>query len=144
MNRSQETPIGQMFTNQITFIKWIDRPYKSADSHQRFHNRYMNIAGDWAALILIPFEEFRSHSGPVSHTISIWFGVITFNCLEIENDICGYFPEFQCVDLAYLFVAFKHRAFECIRTAISCNITKYFEIAAIVWNVENPINWMIR
>lgn len=43
-----------------------------------------------------------------------------------------------------LFVALKYYAFEWVRAAISCNIAKYFEIAAIMWNVEYPINRMVH
>lgn len=48
------------------------------------------------------------------------------------------------VFIHYLFIAFENGAFKIICTAISCNITKYFEIAAIMWNIENPINRMTR
>lgn len=43
----------------------------------------------------------------------------------------------------YLFVTFKDGTFECVRTGISCNITKYLEITAIVGHIKYAINWMI-
>lgn len=45
---------------------------------------------------------------------------------------------------AHLFVAFEDRTFECVGAAISCNIAKYFEIAAVVWNIKYSINWVLH
>lgn len=42
----------------------------------------------------------------------------------------------------YLFIAFKNGAFK--RVAISCNITKYFEIAAIMGYVKYSIDGVVH
>lgn len=44
----------------------------------------------------------------------------------------------------HLFVALKYHASKAIGTAVACNVAKDLEIAAVMRDVENAINWVIK
>lgn len=58
------------------------------------------------------------------------FICIFISVICINTDM--YMFNYVCLYVTHLFMTFENGAFKCVCAGISCNIAKYFKIAAIV------------